>query len=1244
MVIQGFKRFVRSLVWLAMPMHTLTCQNSYKDQTIIEPFSPGTNVIVGRNGSGKSNFFAAIRFVLSDAYSNLSREERAALLHEGSGSAVATAYVEIIFDNSKPHRRFTTMDEDEVAIRRTIGHKKDEYSVDKKVWSKKEVMQLLDTAGFSRSNPFYIVPQGRVTALTNMKEKDRLNLLKEIAGTQLYEDKRAESLKIMNETNNKREKIDELLAYIKERLSELEEEKEELRGFQNADRERRCLEYAFYYQQQMAAEELLEEVETAMRGGDENDSGQRMAFTKGEKAIAEMESTLGGLRQQLHMLKIDRRQLEEDRRDVAKARAKAELKVKNLADSQSTRDQAKRQHDTELEALRKEIKAKEIELKKLTPEFEKRKKAEAEIKRALDTAENGRTRLLNKQSRGAQFKTRAERDAYLQGEIGELNLTISKQKANFVEAEEEVNRVKSLIQQLEDSISALRAELENWGGGRQALVDQVGQAQEEFDTLNEERKRLRREDDKLEAVLEKAREERDKAERELSYAMDHATSRGLATLRQLRRERDIPGAYGTLAELMEVPEAYRIAVEQTAGTSLFHYIVDNDKTATMLATELYKRHGGRITFMPLSQLKPRKVNMPRASDIVPLISKIEYDPEFEDAFQQVFGKTVVTNNLQTGGQYARSHNVDAITSDGDIINKRGVISGGYIDTRKSRLEAVAAVNNWRQAYDDCLEKVDDIRRKIEQKDQEITRALGELQKRESQLRRADGGLDPLRVDLRNKQNQLERAREHLDSAISRRDNVDKNMQEFGASLESLEQELASDFKKALSSHEEGQLEELGQQVQQLQKEWNEAAKARREVGTRKQILETDLRQNLRLKEDQLSSLAFENSTAADGGSSFSDAKKELRKVEKSAASIEKRLDEIEERAEELVSQITNAEAVIETKQQQLQDLAKQIEKHQKRIEKNAQKKHLIAADIEDSAKNIRDLGVLPDEAFTRFVKMKSNDMTKKLRAVNEKLKKYKHVNKKAFEQYNSFTTQQEQLLKRREELDASQASIEELIAHLDERKDEAVERTFKQVSKEFAEIFERLVPAGHGRLRIERKADTRRHEAADSDEENRSSYENYTGVSINVSFNSKDMDEQQKIQQLSGGQKSKSRSFKLFFLSMTTSPLTCTDILLFLGLCALCLIFALQTAESSPFVIFDEVDANLDAQYRTAVAELLQSLSKEAGTQFICTTFRPEIVHVADKCYGVTFRNKSSAIGCYDTEDALEFVEGQAPR
>lgn len=150
----------------------------------------------------------------------------------------------------------------------------------------------------------------------------------------------------------------------------------------------------------------------------------------------------------------------------------------------------------------------------------------------------------------------------------------------------------------------------------------------------------------------------------------------------------------------------------------------------------------------------------------------------------------------------------------------------------------------------------------------------------------------------------------------------------------------------------------------------------------------------------------------------------------------------------------------------------------------------------------------------------SSKITAKLKKVNEGLKKYKNVNKKAFEQYNNFTTQRETLTKRRKELDLSQKSIEELVEVLDQRKDEAIERTFKQVSKEFAMIFERLVPAGRGRLVIQRKTDQRNLDEEDSEEESRETVENYTGVGISVSFNSKH-DEQQRIQQLSGGQKSK---------------------------------------------------------------------------------------------------------------------------
>jgi len=243
----------------------------------MEEFSPRHNVIVGRNGSGKSNFFWAIRFALHDAYTSMSREERQSLLHEGSGPTTMSAFVEIIFDNSD--NRFPT-GRDEVVLRRTIGLKKDEYSLDKKSATKAEVMNLLESAGFSNANPYYIVPQGRITALTNAKDPERLKLLKEVAGTGVYEVRRQESLKIMDETDLKRQKIDELLDYIEERLSELEQEKEELKKFNDLDKKKRCLEYAIFDKELNSAHAALDDLERTRR--DELDINNRRRIEAGD--------------------------------------------------------------------------------------------------------------------------------------------------------------------------------------------------------------------------------------------------------------------------------------------------------------------------------------------------------------------------------------------------------------------------------------------------------------------------------------------------------------------------------------------------------------------------------------------------------------------------------------------------------------------------------------------------------------------------------------------------------------------------------------------------------------------------------------------------------------------------------------------------------------------------------------------------------------------------------------------------
>ena len=89
----------------------------------------------------------------------------------------------------------------------SVGFKKDEFFLNRKRVQKAEVLSLLESAGFSKSNPYYIVQQGKVSNICLMKDEDRLNLLKEVAGTTVYEERRSESLKILQETLAKQEQI-----------------------------------------------------------------------------------------------------------------------------------------------------------------------------------------------------------------------------------------------------------------------------------------------------------------------------------------------------------------------------------------------------------------------------------------------------------------------------------------------------------------------------------------------------------------------------------------------------------------------------------------------------------------------------------------------------------------------------------------------------------------------------------------------------------------------------------------------------------------------------------------------------------------------------------------------------------------------------------------------------------------------------------------------------------------------------
>nr|WJN25086.1 cohesin complex subunit [Farysia itapuensis] len=1203
-----------------MYIKTLTIQGfkSYRDQTAVEPFSPHHNVVVGRNGSGKSNFFSAIRFVLSDAYTSMSREERQSLLHDSSSSTSATlsAFVEIVFDNSD--NRFPT-NGTEVILRRTIGLKKDEYSIDRKSASKADVANLLESAGFSRSNPYYIVPQGRITHLTNAKDHERLGLLKEVAGTRVYEQRRAESIKIMEDTDAKRTKIDDLLNYIESRLRELDDEKDELREYYEKDRERRCIEYTLHQRELTDCADLLEKLEDERRREVDSSNVKRTEFNDREKLLARLETELAATGQDLEQRALEKNQLEQDRRQVAKQLAQIESLVEEMEEVGEQRAGRRESLQVELRRIQSDIQSKQTQLDQLLPSFEAAQTETEQLRAALEETKARVYALYSKQGRSAQFRTQRERDEYLRTQMAELDRFTQAQQTRIDESAQERNTIQARKSAVQERIVEIEQTLEE----RKELIQQLAQdhasKRDLRDELSETRKDLWKEEESLRSSLAFAKTELSNAQRKLVSMMDKNTVQGLQAVEKIAERLDLQDKVkGPVYQLFTVDDKYKTAVEVTAGASLFHVVVDSDDTASKLLEVMNRDKSGRVTFMPLNRLKPKESDFPASQDAILMVKKLNFEPAVAPAFQQIFGRSIICPNLEIASAYVRSHGVNAVTLDGDKVERKGALTGGYQDPRRSRLDAVNDVRKWKTQSEEDTAKLERVQRRLTQIEQEVTGLMGEMytiQHRREEARNSRGPLMDEATWARRDIGDLDQRMQ-----VAERREADQTLELKGAQTKraGLAQELATPMSPGLDAQEAAQLEALNAQEDEQKRQLTERANALADLSNRKSMLEIDLFENLRRRQEEIGTQLEALAESLDGGNAaasaedFAARRREISALRRRVADDEKRIKAIEKEADQLAQSVRDTQAKFDkTRADQAED-ARGIARQQKNVERYLSKRSRLLEQRDRCNQDIRDLGVLPEEAFEKYVNTKSDRLLKSLHKVNESLKKFSHVNKKAVEQYNSFTKQRDQLLERRGELEKSAESIQELIDVLDQRKDEAIERTFKQVSKYFEEVFEKLVPAGRGRLIMQRRVDATANNA-DSDEEGGAQIENYTGVSIKVSFNSKH-DEGLRIQQLSGGQKS---------------------------LVALATVFAIQKCDPAPFYLFDEIDANLDALYRTAVANMIREL---AGTaQFITTTFRPEMVQVAKKHYGVLFdANKVSSIRSISRDEANEFVEAAA--
>ncbi|CAL5436410.1 unnamed protein product [Camellia sinensis] len=1204
---------------------------SYREQVATEPFSPKVNCVVGANGSGKSNFF----------------HDRHAFLHEGAGHQVLSAFVEIVFDN---YDNRIPVDKEEVRLRRTIGLKKDEYFLDGKHITKTEVMNLLESAGFSRSNPYYVVQQGKIASLTLMKDSERLDLLKEIGGTRVYEERRRESLKIMQETGNKRKQIIQVVQYLDERLRELDEEKEELRKYQQLDKQRKALDYTIFDKEIHDARQKLAEVEESRNNVSEKSTKMYNSVLDAHEKSKELDKTFKDLTKEVQSLSKEKEVIENQRTEAIKKHAQVELDDRDLQEKISGNIRAKEDAVKQLEILQKEILDSTQELNNIRPLYNNQVREEEEITRGIMEREKKLSILYQKQGRATQFASKAARDKWLQKEIDEYERVLSSNQMQEVKLKDEIQQLNADKKEQDAYIARRKTEI----AALESLISQYREGYNQYksqrDKLQDERKSLWAKESELSGDIDRLKTEVVKAEKSLDHATAGDIRRGLNSVRRICREYEITGVFGPIIELIDCDEKFFTAVEVTAGNSLFHVVVETDEISTQIIRHLNALKGGRVTFIPLNRVKAPQVMYPQSSDVIPLLKKLRFLPDYTPAFAQVFARTVICRDLDVATRVARTDGLDCITLEGDQVNKKGGMTGGFYDYRRSKLKFMNVIRQNAKSInmkEDELEKID----------QKITELVAEQQKNDAKLAHDKSELGQLKQDITNANKQKESISKALEKKEKLLANVRTQIAQLKANISMKQDEMGTDLVDHLTPEEKDLLSRLNPEITELKETLIACRTNRIETETRKAELETNLSTNLVRRKQELEAVKLSGESdmlltevevkrqeLRDARLLVEDVTQQLKRVSKSIEERTRELKKIKDEKNKL-------KTLEENYQRTLQDEAKELEQL-------LSKRNILLAKQEEYSKKIRELGPLSSDAFEtavaeavnpasramyntpkqlecceqytlpckgrkvaletlfhRYKRRSIKELHKMLHRCNEQLQQFSHVNKKALDQYVNFTEQREELQKRQAELDAGDEKIRELISVLDLRKDESIERTFKGVAKHFREVFSELVQGGHGFLVMMKKKDGDHGDDDEDDDAPRAPdmegrVEKYIGVKVKVSFTGQG--ETQSMKQLSGGQKT---------------------------VVALTLIFAIQRCDPAPFYLFDEIDAALDPQYRTAVGNMIRRLADMANTQFITTTFRPELVKVADKIYGVTHKNRVSHVNVVTKEEALDFIE-----
>ncbi|KAF9881810.1 putative RecF/RecN/SMC N terminal domain-containing protein [Colletotrichum karsti] len=1158
---------------------------SYAVRTVISGWDESFNSITGLNGSGKSNILDAICFVLGITNMTTVRAQNLQdLIYKRGQAGVTKASVTIVFDNRDKKKSPIGFEEyATISVTRQIvlgGTSK--YLINGHRAQQQTVQNLFQSVQLNINNPNFLIMQGRITKVLNMKPVEILAMIEEAAGTRMFEDRRDKALKTMAKKEMKLQEITGLLKEeIEPKLEKLRTEKRAFLDFQQTQNDLERLTRVVVAHDYVRYQEKLEQSAADLEGKKQRRKDLEESATRLKSEISHLEE------------------------DAKRVRAQRDKELKKGGKAQGL-EEAVKKHSNEIVRL-----ATVMDLKKSSMAEEKEKKTAVE-------------KTVSELEATLQSKTQAYED--IKAKFDAVKDDLEKQTQDAESKEELLQTLQTGVASKDGQESGYQGQLQDARNRATAAVTEQEQAKMKIAHLEKRikedeprAKKAKEQNADLLKDLEGLRSQAQKLEKELGklgfqpgqeeelYKQQSVLQQQIRGLRQeadgLRRKVanidfnyadpvpnfDRSKVKGLVAQLFTLDKQHTqagTALEICAGGRLYNVVVDTEVTGTQLLQGGKLRK--RVTIIPLNKIAAFKASaqaIATAQRIAPgkvnlALSLVGYDHEVSAAMEYVFGNTLICADADTAKKVTFDPNVRmrSITLEGDAYDPSGTLSGGSSPNSSGVLVT--------------LQKLNDITRQLKE-------AEGSLQQLQHTIASEKSKLDharKIKQELDLKSHEIKLAEEQISGNSS-----SSIIQEVENMKETIAQ-LKTDTAEAKKRHAEATAD-----VKRIEKDMkdfdnNKDAKL---VELQKSLdkLRADLAKNSAsvkaLQKDVQSAQLDSEQVAGD----LSAAREQLQEVEvaikaqeqdiedlvKQQASLQDTLDGVQaelddERAKlhgfddelhALEDATRSKNARIAEESLEMQKLGHQVDKFHKEQESAVQrvaameKEHEWIADEKD---NFGRTGTPYDFKGQNIAECKATlrNLTDRFQGMKKK------INPKVMNMIESVEKKEVSLKHMMKTVIRDKKKIEETIISLDDYKKKALEETWTKVNGDFGQIFNELLPGSFAKL---------------DPPEGKSISD---GLEVKVSLGKV---WKQSLTELSGGQRS---------------------------LIALSLIMALLQFKPAPMYILDEVDAALDLSHTQNIGRLIKTRFK--GSQFIVVSLKDGMFQNANRIFRTRFSEGTSMV------------------